>query len=213
MEDICTAKKCRGKPAHKKHYCRICDITGVSHEPDKCKQRCIDCPKQKIHHKDTCCFCKTEHKKEDCNHKCKIPQCKRVHHNSTCCNCGGRHKLNQCTVMCETTCKVEHPSWVCCVCIEDLSISRVLHGKPPYTQKDLDGERGLRLFHSLEECPKGLKDCKHCGRKCYVKTTDEERCVFNPTLQSRVEQSVIQQGQELFYMHDRHTSIKAELIK
>lgn len=124
-------------------------------------------------------------------------------------------KSTNCTKKCETTCLVDHPTWACCVCIEELAFDRARVGRS-ITIDDLKGKRGSLLFHSLEKCPK-VKDCRHCGGKFLIAhkdhdLTEEDRCVFNLGLQKKVDQQVLNGGQERFYKVGRHTAIKANQI-
>lgn len=117
--------------------------------------------------------------------------------------------------MCETSCLVDHPSWACCVCIEELAVQRSANGKS-LTIEDLKGKRGGLLFHTLNKCP-NVKDCQHCGGKFLAKPndsglTEEDRCVFNLELQKKVDQQVLNGGQEQFYKVGRHTAVKANQI-
>lgn len=161
-----------------------------------------------------CPICEKPHSGK-CPSRCTTPQCSRLHTRNTCCNCGEKHQLYNCTKKCETACLVDHPTWACCVCIEELAFDRARVGRS-ITIDDLKGKRGSLLFHSLEKCPK-VKDCRHCGGKFLIahkdnNLTEEDRCVFNLGLQKKVDQQVLNGGQERFYKVGRHTAIKANQI-
>ena len=161
-----------------------------------------------------CPICCKQHTGK-CSARCNNKQCQKLHTKNTCCNCGEKHLLHNCTKMCETACSVNHPSWACCVCIEELAVQRAANGRT-LTIEDLKGKRGGLLFHSLEKCLK-VKDCQHCGGKFLanrrdMNLTEEDRCVFNIALQMKVDQQVLNGGQEQFYKVGRHTAVKASQI-
>lgn len=81
------------------------------------------------------------------------------------------------------------------------------------TIDDLKGKRDNLLFHSLEKCPK-VSICLHYGGKFLAnrldhKLTEEGHCVFNIELQKKVNQQVLNGGQQQFYKVGRHTAVVA----